>query len=73
MKSTNRFKLVILVVLLFLLGLFIILNTQTVELNFVVAKVSLSRALMLILVLLAGFAAGWIARSFGSLRDRFRK
>ena len=46
-----------------LLLVFVIQNTQVVELRFLLWKVEMSRALMLLGMLIAGFGSGWLAGS----------
>ncbi len=66
----TKAKLFLLTIILVCLGVFIALNTQTIELNLAFTTVSMSRSVMLLMVLAAGFALGWITRSLGSLRAK---
>ncbi len=73
MKPLTKLKLGILVLVVLAMMIFIALNTQVIELNLLVARVSMSRSLLLIAILFAGFVLGWISRSFGSLREHLSK
>tara|TARA_R110002096_G_scaffold104771_21_gene230785 strand:- start:5283 stop:5495 length:213 start_codon:yes stop_codon:yes gene_type:complete len=66
----TRLKLILLTLIILCLGTFIVLNTQTVELNLLFAKVNMSRSVILLLVLAAGFVLGWISRSLATLRAK---
>ena len=46
--------------LLLLLAIFVLQNTRVVEVRLLFWKVEMSRALMLIVVLAAGLASGWL-------------
>tara|TARA_R110002096_G_scaffold104771_20_gene230778 strand:+ start:6063 stop:6341 length:279 start_codon:yes stop_codon:yes gene_type:complete len=72
MKPLTKIKVGIAVLVFALLGTFVALNTQTVELNLIVAKLNMSRSLLIIAVFLAGALVGWIGRSFGSLRSHLK-
>jgi uncharacterized integral membrane protein len=52
-------KSVIVLILIALVLIFVIQNTQVVEVQFLAWKVSMSRALMLFGTLLIGLLAGW--------------
>jgi putative membrane protein len=53
---------IVFVILLVVVLLFVVQNTQVVEVQFVVWKVSMSRALMLLGALLIGIVIGLLAR-----------
>ena len=53
-------KLWVAIVLMGLLGVFALQNTQVVEVRFLVWRLSMSRALMVLGVLGTGVAAGWL-------------
>lgn len=53
-------KNIIIVILIALVVAFVIQNTQTVEVRFLVWTVTMSRALMILLTLLIGVIAGWL-------------
>ena len=53
---------IVFIILLVVVLLFVVQNTQVVEVQFVVWKVSMSRALMLLGALLIGIVIGLLAR-----------
>ena len=55
-------KNIIVFILVVLLAVFIIQNTQVVEVQLLFWKVSMSRALMLLGALVIGFISGWLAK-----------
>lgn len=57
-------KKIILLVILLLVFIFVLQNTQAVEVQIYFWKVSMSRALMLLATFLAGIIAGFIALRF---------
>ena len=57
----NAKKIIVLVLVAFLL-LFILQNTQVVEVRLIFWTISMSRALMLLGTLLMGFIAGWLIK-----------
>lgn len=59
-----RPKLIAALVLALIVGTFAFQNTEVVELEFVVWKLSMSRALVVIGVFALGFGAGWLAHAF---------
>ncbi len=61
-------KKIIILVLIGLAVVFVLQNTQVVEVRFIVWKISMSRALMLIGTFLIGLIVGWLLR-----RTRSRK
>jgi len=65
-----KFKLYIATALLLLLLIFILQNTEVVNLNFLVWHISLSRALLLLLVFAMGLFLGML---FGSVKGMTRK
>lgn len=56
-------KLTLSLVLLAIVVVFIIQNTTVVEIHFFIWSLSMSRALMVILVLFIGMAIGWLLGS----------
>lgn len=60
---TNNVKLIVGLVLLALLLVFIIQNAAIVELRFLFWKLSMSRSLVILFVLLIGLIIGWFASS----------
>ena len=60
----NAKNIIILVLVIFLL-LFILQNTQVVEVKLIFWTVSMSRALMLLGTLFIGFLAGWLIKGHG--------
>lgn len=63
-------KLIFSVVLVALVLIFAMENTQTVEIRFLAWAVSMPRALMIVVVLGIGLVAGWLLRSFSGRRKR---
>ena len=61
----NAKKIIILVLAAFLL-LFILQNTQVVEVRLIFWKISMSRALMLLGTLFMGVIAGWLIKGLKS-------
>ena len=55
-------RLIGVLVLITLATIFIVQNVEVVELRFLFWKVSMSRALMFVFLLLIGVAAGWVLR-----------
>lgn len=55
-------KHIVLIIIVALVIVFVIQNTEAVEVWFIAWKVSMSRALLLLLTFLVGIIAGWIAR-----------
>jgi uncharacterized integral membrane protein len=55
-------KNIIFAILVVLVLVFVIQNTQVVEVRFLFWEVSMSRALMLLGTFLVGIIAGWLAR-----------
>jgi uncharacterized integral membrane protein len=53
-------KLVAIITLLVLAGIFVIQNTEVVELHFLFWTMTMSRALMFVLLVLIGVAIGWL-------------
>jgi len=64
------FKTIFGIVLGILFTVFVMQNTQVVEVNFFFKQVSMSRSLLLISTLLTGFILGWIV---AKLMGRARK
>ncbi|MBW1926716.1 MAG: LapA family protein [Deltaproteobacteria bacterium] len=66
-----NYKLIFNLVLVGLLVIFIIQNVAVVEIRFLFWKVSMSRSIMIFLVLAVGIITGWMLRSrFGSEKSR---
>ena len=55
-------KTIIFLILIALVIVFVIQNTQVVEFQFLAWKVSMSRALMFLGTFLVGIAVGWLSR-----------
>ena len=66
------YKLLLALVLLVLVLIFVLQNTAFVGINFMVWSFTLSRGLLVLLVLLAGIAVGWLGRSQLVHRNRKR-
>lgn len=64
-----NYKLISILVLIVLVVLFVVQNTDVVEIRFLFWKASMSRALVIIFVLIAGIVSGWLLRGWGR-RDR---
>ncbi len=66
-----KFKTIIIAVVLLLVLVLILQNTQSVETKFLFAKVTMPRAFLLMLTFLFGFVAGLLATlSFGRKTDK---
>ena len=63
-------KLVSTLVLIGLAAIFIIQNVAVVEIHFLFWKLSMSRSLFMIIILLVGTAAGWLGHSYYIHRKR---
>lgn len=63
-------KLVGTLILIGLAAIFIIQNVTVVEIHFLFWKLSMSRSLFMIFLLLVGIAAGWMAHSYHIHRKR---
>jgi putative membrane protein len=62
-----NYKLIFNLVLIGLMVIFIVQNVAVVEIRFLFWKVSMSRSIMIFLLLAVGIITGWILRShFGS-------
>jgi uncharacterized integral membrane protein len=55
-------KIIIFFILVILVVLFVLQNTQVVEAQFIAWKVSMSRSLLLLGTFLVGIIAGWLLR-----------
>lgn len=64
-------RLVISIVILALVAVFILQNTEVVEIRFVFWKLAMSRSLMFFLILGAGIVAGWFLHGhLGQIRKK---
>jgi len=66
----SNFKLVIVLVFIFLAALFLIQNTQVVEINVLVWNFSMSASLIVISMLIFGIFIGWFSKSYLSYKNR---
>jgi len=66
----NRTKLTVILVLTGVVLLFTLQNTQVVEVQFLFWKLSMSRVLLIFLLLAVGAILGWVANS--AFRNRSR-
>jgi len=66
-KKMN-FKLVMLLILASLAVIFITQNVAVVEVSFLFWSISMSRALLILFLLVIGFALGWFLHSYLSYR-----
>ena len=57
-------KLIIALILVFVAVIFIVQNMVVVDLRFLFWKLSMSRALLFITLILIGMAIGWLGHSF---------
>lgn len=62
MGSSMRLKLFIIFFLIAMTGVFIVQNTEVVDLRFLLWKITMSRALMFVFLMLIGIATGWLLR-----------
>jgi uncharacterized integral membrane protein len=63
-----QFRLILWLSLLAVVVLFVAQNAQVAELRFLVWRVAMSQALLLLFVLAVGIGAGWILRSYAEWR-----
>jgi putative membrane protein len=66
-----NYKLIVVVVLAALGALFIVQNVAVVEIQFLFWSITMSRSLLIVLLLVLGIAIGWLLH--GYLRFRQRK
>jgi len=55
-----NYKLISVMVLAIVVVLFVVQNTEVVEIRFLFWKMAMSRALVMLFVLIIGVAAGWL-------------
>jgi len=55
-------KLIVALVLIALAAIFVVQNVAVVEVRFLFWKIGMSRALMIVFLLLIGIAVGWLLR-----------
>lgn len=63
-------KRIVFLILVALVLIFVIQNTQVVEFQFLAWKISMSRALLLLVTFVIGIIVGWLSRR---LRPQIRK
>ena len=61
-------KLILILILVSLAGIFIIQNATVVDVRFLFWSVSMSRALLIFFLLIIGVALGWVLQSYFSFR-----
>jgi len=66
------YKLLFALVLLILVLVFIIQNGAMVEIHFLAWSLTMGRGLMVLVILLAGIAIGWLGRAQLAHRRKFR-
>lgn len=59
-----KYKLISGIVLFFIIVIFIIQNAATVEIHLIFWTVSISRVLLMLIILLFGIVIGWILNSY---------
>lgn len=59
-------KLMLIIMLLVLLSIFILQNTEVVQLRFLIWELAMSRILMFLILVLIGMALGWYIRGHRS-------
>jgi uncharacterized integral membrane protein len=69
--NTNK-KLIAGLVLIGLIVIFVVQNTTVVDIRFLFWGFSLSRALMVLIVMLIGIATGWLLHSYAQHRRKRR-
>lgn len=62
--TINKIKLGVAGLLTLLLAIFIFLNTQTIEVNLIIAKIEIRRSIMIISAFAIGVFTGWAMKSF---------
>lgn len=70
MNKKTKIKLGITVFLLGILAVFIALNTEFMEINFIIGTIEIRRSMMIITTLLIGIFAGWSLRSVFVLKSK---
>ncbi|KPV40447.1 hypothetical protein AN478_06545 [Thiohalorhabdus denitrificans] len=68
-----HYKLLLAIVLLVLVLIFVLQNTTIVDINFLIWEFTLSRGLLVLMVLLVGVAIGWLGRAQLAHRGRKQK
>ncbi len=63
-------RLIASIALVLLVGIFILQNTEVVNINFLFWRFSMSRVLLIIIFLLAGFVMGWLLRGLAQHRKK---
>jgi uncharacterized integral membrane protein len=70
-KGITNLKLFFGLALIGLTVLFTLQNTAVIELRFLLWKISMSRSLMVFLLVAVGFVAGWMLSNWSSYRQRY--
>lgn len=70
MTIPHKIQLVIGVVLVLLLSVFVLINHQSTEVNFIFGTFVVSRALLVLIFFAAGIVVGWLANSVMRRRKR---
>lgn len=63
-------KFILALALVFLMTVFVLQNTTVVEIRFLFWTISMSRALLIVLLLVIGTLLGWLAHSLHAMRRR---
>jgi len=63
-------KFILVLALVFLMTVFVLQNTTVVEIRFLFWTISMSRALLIVLLLVIGTLLGWLAHSLHARRRR---
>ena len=67
---TLKAKFIVAAILIVLLVTFLLLNTETIEVNFIIAKLEIRRSMMILTTLFIGIFTGWSLKSFFTLKKR---
>jgi uncharacterized integral membrane protein len=71
--NKTKWKLAIVGVFTVLLGIFLLLNREMIEVNLIIGTIEIRRWVMLMATFLFGLSAGWILHSFFLFRKKARE
>ena len=70
LTTKNKVQLGIVALILILFVIFILLNREIVEVNFIFAKIEVSRAVMLLGTFAIGVSTGWLLKAWSGSRKK---
>ena len=65
-----RIKGAVAAVLISLLVVFLVLNTEAIEVNFIIGKLEIRRSVMILTTFFIGLFAGWCLKSFFTVKKK---